>query len=468
VPWLRTMLGHLGWTERLAGAADGPRPRHFEVAIWVLGGLSSLVYASMLVRLGVRPILLRWGFPLQDFIPFFLGHFALLFALLLVAARCAFMSDTDDPRVVALIVGFGVCFRLMLLPTPPVLSSDVFRYIWDARVQTAGESPYLSTPASFVSASEIQAPLYQQQNRPFAPTIYPPLAEVAFRSVRAVCGESVVAMKALMVAGDLCALVLLLRLLAAFELPRSRIILYAWHPLMIVETAGSGHVDALMLPCILTAVLLWVRGRTAGAGTALAAATLLKIFPMTLVPAFFDRCRWRVLLWYGGAVALVYLPFALQAGFAVLGYLPQFLRDPGEVFNPSVMGVLLYLMQFFTGAPTQWVSWIGRAALIAVLLTVLRRPGRRPQDLLASIWVIAGALTLFTLTLHPWYLLWLLPFLAVQPKPAWVYLSGAVVLSYAFYLAPTLPIRLGIALGEYVPFVLLLARENARASDARL
>jgi hypothetical protein len=234
---------------------------------------------------------------------------------------------------------------------------------------------------------------------------------------------------------------------------------------MIIETAGSGHVDALAIPFIVLAAFLWVRGRSGGTGVALAAATLMKIFPIALVPAFFDWRRWRVLIWYVGVVALVYLPFALQAGFGVLGHLPQFLRDPGEIFNPSVMGVLLYVAQFFTGAPTVWVSRIGRAAMVIVLTAVVRQHVHRPTDLLASIWVVAAALALLTLTLHPWYLLWLLPFLAVQPKPAWVYLSGAVVLSYAFYLTPSEPVRVAIALLEYVPFIVLLARRSVSFTE---
>jgi alpha-1,6-mannosyltransferase len=435
--------------------------RHLQRAIWVLGGLSFLGYAFILARLGVHPVLLRWGFPLQDFIPFFLGLFGVLFALALLGAYWAFKEGTNDGRIVAPIVGFGVLFRLLLLPTPPVLSSDVFRYVWDGRVQAAGENPYLSTPASVATEREKQEPLYQQQNRPFARTIYPPLAELAFRLVHRVAGDTVTAMKALMFLGDLCTLALLLRLLTALELPRSRILLYAWHPLAVVESAGSGHVDALAVPGILLAVLLWQRGRTMGPGVALGTATLMKIFPIALLPAFFERRRWRILLWFSAAVGLVYLPFFVQAGPGVLGHLPRFLADPGEVFNPSIMGILLYAGRLFTEEPTPWVSWIGRGALLVLLIRLGRGDGLQRTDLLAGIWRVGALLTLLTSTLHPWYLLWLLPFLSLQPRPAFVYLSGAVALSYALYLAPSMPARVAIGLLEYVPFILLLGRPSA-------
>jgi len=43
-----------------------------------------------------------------------------------------------------------------------------------------------------------------------------------------------------------------------------------------------------------------------------------------------------------------------------------------------------------------------------------------PDELLDRLWTLALAFVLCTLTLHPWYLLWLVPFLVLQPRLAWV------------------------------------------------
>ena len=45
-----------------------------------------------------------------------------------------------------LILGGALIFRLTLLPSTPTLSDDIFRYIWDGRVQLAGINPYLYAP----------------------------------------------------------------------------------------------------------------------------------------------------------------------------------------------------------------------------------------------------------------------------------------------------------------------------------
>ena len=425
------------------------------IRLWVLGIASSLAYLSILIRVRRHPVLLLWGFPQTDFLPSFLLYFVVLFFVALVAARWTFRAGIDDGGTLKLILGFALLFRLLLLLTPPVLSSDIFRYIWDARVQASGDSPYLSTPAAFATEEVKKEPLYQQQNRPSAPTIYPPLAQIAFRVVRSAAGESVTAMKGLMVMGDLCTLAFLAWLLPRMGLPRSRIILYAWHPLVVFESAGSGHVDALAVPLILLAVFAWQQDRRTVAGIALGAATLVKIYPVLLLPAFSGRRRWQIPVACMVTIALFYVPFLPQAGLRVLGHLPRFLVDPGEVFNPSVLGLALLIGNSIGGGSIFWVSWIGRTLLLAACIMLLRRKADRPSDLLGGIWMIGTAMTLLTLTLHPWYVLWLLPFLTIQPRAAWIYLSGAVALSYLSYVVSG-PAQLAIGIIEYVPFLVLL------------
>ncbi len=439
----------------------GPSKRHsnavhrLRVRLVLLGLGSAIGYLSVVLRITARPVFLRWGFPLKELLPAFLLHFLILFVLAMVAAWLTFRSGADDQATLTLIAGFAILFRILLLPTPPVLSSDIFRYIWDARVQASRLNPYLSRPADFDTEESRKDPLFQQQNRPFARTIYPPMAQAIFRVSRALGGESTTAMKGLMLLGDLAALTILIWLLGMLGLPRSRVILYAWHPLVVFEVAGSGHVDALALPFILLAVLAWQRRRNVLAGIALGAATLGKIFPILLVPAFLSRRRWPTLLASGAIILLGYLPFLPTAGLQVLGHLPRFLTDPDEMFNPSLMGLVVLLASHASRDPVLWAAWIGRVALLCTLAWLAWRKTETHQDLLARIWVVVGAMTLLTLTLHPWYLLWLVPFLAIQPRPAWIYLSGAVVVSYSFYIV-TPGTQALIGLLEYLPFFFLL------------
>ena len=434
---------------------DGNSVTWLRLRLLLLGAASTLGYLLVVARIRGISGFLSWGFPHSDFLMLFLIYFIPLFLLAMAGAWWTIRSNADDTATLGLIVGFALLFRLLLLPTPPVLSSDIFRYVWDARIQASGVNPYLSRPADFDSEHLRKDPLYQQQNRPFARTIYPPLAQMAFRAARAVGGENVTATKALMLLGDLAGMIILMHLLRALGLPRGRVIVYAWHPLVVFEVAGSGHVDALSVPCILLAVLAWQRRQDAIAGIALGAATLIKIFPLLLIPALFSRRRWAILLGSGVTILLGYLPYVPGAGLQVLGHLPRFLADPNEMFNPSLMGLVFLGTSIASRAPAYWVSWVGKAALLCTVAWLLRRDADTFHDLLARIWIMAGAITLFTLTLHPWYLLWLVPFLAIQPRPAWLYLSGVVAVSYTFYVT-TPPTRALIGALEYLPFLFLL------------
>jgi hypothetical protein len=429
-----------------------------------LGAASALVYAVAAGRITGGPVVLKWGFPQSDFLVFFLPIFGVLFLLTLLAARWTFRVGDAGASSLGVILGFALLFRLLLLVAPPILSSDIFRYIWDARVQAAGINPYLSRPADLDTEANRKDPLFQQQNRPFARTIYPPLAQWAFRLARALGGERVTVMKGVMLLGDLLTLVILLRLLGALGLPRSRIILYAWHPLVVFEVAGSGHVDALAIPFILLAILVWLRGRDLLAGVSLGAAVLLKLFPILLLPVLLARRRVWTLVGCGLVILLGYLPFLPDAGLRVLGHLPRFLSDPHEQFNPSAMGLVALLASLVSGNPVSWASWMGRAGLLGVLGWLAWQKTETFSVLLDRLWVVAAAFVLSTLTLHPWYLLWLVPFLAIQPRPAWIYLSGAVAASYLFYLvAPAARCVIGVV--EYLPFFWLLGRAWLRPGD---
>ena len=262
-------------------------------------------------------------------------------------------------------------------------------------------------------------------------------------------------MKGLMLLGDLAGLAILIWLLGTLGAPRSRVILYAWHPLVVFEIAGSGHVDALALPFILLAVLAGSDARTSSP-----ASHWERQRSERFSPSFSFRHSWaggdgRCSLEAAPSSSWATCRSCPLAGLHVLGHLPRFLTDPDEMFNPSIMGLVVLLASHASRDPVLWAARIGRVALLWTLACLAWRKTETHQDLLARIWVVAGAMTLLTLTLHPWYLLWLVPFLAIQPRPAWIYLSGAVVVSYSFYLVtPGTQALIGIL--EYFPFFFLL------------
>lgn len=424
----------------------------------------------------------------------FLATFGLYLTAAAVVLRLPRSGGSSLPAL-GLIVLFGLLFRLVLLPTQPTLSDDMFRYVWDGRVQAQGLSPYRYPP----SAPEV-APLHAGDqtiwphiNRQDVVTIYPPGAQMAFAAIWRVVGDSLTGYKAAFVLAELLGGALLLGLLRALNQPLERILIYLWSPLLVFEVAHAGHVDGLMLPLLILAFYARVRDRPWLLGLALGAATLVKLFPLLLVPALLPlaagpigthggwRSRWlpaaKMLLAFGAIGLAAYVPYVLQPGAAV-GFLPKYFD---ENFNLGLAKALFALAPYFgqTGARLANAVTFGGLALLSGLFVL--RPAAAGREALGRCAWLIGWFTLFTQNLFPWYLLWLLPLIVVFLEPgrawgfklapisAWLIFSGSAALAYLFFIKWRV-VGWG-QVAEYAPLYALLvlgALPRIRASLARL
>ena len=436
-------------------ALPQPRGRNSASILIGLGLLSSLLYLSFALATMGKPLVFA-RFPLgKGIIPGFLLHFFLLFALYLAVVWRVFRQGVDRRSTAIILFAFSAAFRVMLLWTEPVLSSDVYRYVWDGRVQAADINPYLYPPNAQELSHLRDGTIFPQINRPWARTIYPPGAQWLFRAISAARPDSVPFLKTTIVAFDLLTILLLMLLLRTQGLPPVRAILYAWHPLPIFEFAGSGHLDGLMLPFLLLCLLFAARRRNGWAGVTLGVATAIKLYPALLIPALVRRHGARLLLPAAATVGLLYLSYVATAGRDVLGFLPQYLSDPKELFNPGPGALLAFGLGLLFARPTQVAYAILAVVLLAVSLRGTRTADKGLDATVAELLLLFGTFVTFVQTVHPWYLLWILPLLAIRPSACWLYLSGAIALSYLRYTNDQfrLPVLAGVL--EYLPFYLL-------------
>jgi hypothetical protein len=363
----------------------------------------------------------------------------------------------------AILLG-ALLLRLPLLPLPPTLSDDGLRYIWDGKVAAAGRNPYALPPAARELTS-LRGETWRRIPHKQIPTVYPPLSVAAF-SIASRFPFPLLVWKGIATAADLGACALLLALARRRGLPAGRAVWYAWNPLVALEVAGMGHVDALGVAAVLAAVL----ALTPRPGQALArldplksavwaaAGALAKLVPLAAVPMW-ARIGRRP--WAFGAAAL---------GLTAAGLFPvvaaaRAAGAPGGI--PP--GLLAYSVSWEFNGPVYEPLWrlldrAGAAPALASGLDALERRNKRwdlgdpfypylyPQ-LLAKVILAAGALLavalslrerdpvagtgrlfsrllLLAATVYPWYLLWVLPWAALARHRAWLALSGLAVLSY--------------------------------------
>lgn len=380
---------------------------------------------------------------------------ALYFFLVYVIFKRPHQLDGSRGLLVVLFL-FAVFFRLCLVGSTPELSSDIYRYVWDGRVQSQGINPYLHPPDSDSLASLRDKAIYPHINRKSFPTIYPAGAQIFFLSSHGLVGGSIRGLKAILVFFDVLTMTVLILLLRTYGLAESRFVVYAWNPLVIVEIAQSGHLEGFFIFLVMLAFFLHsINKKTLGV-LSLACASATKIYPALLLPAFINRGdRIKSLSVFFSCVLLFYLPY-VSAGKKMLGFLPIYFRDPYESFN---LGLKYFLMHVFPRLDYFLLTKILVAIILAAGLIIFLKDKEKEEVLKYSFILISLQLIFMPAALHPWYVVWLIPLLAFYPSPAWLLFSCTVGFSYLKYVSPEGIMASWILYLEYIPLFLLLLAE---------
>jgi hypothetical protein len=372
-------------------------------------------------------------------------------------------------------------FRVTLLFRNPDLSDDIERYLWDARIAAAGVSPWAHPPEDPSLARIVPEPALPLPHGAVR-TVYPPAAEAVFRA-GSLGGRSRGALRALVAAADLAVVWLLARGAGA-----SAAALYAFHPLPVLETAGQGHVDAVGSALLLAALAFLASRRSAAAGVAFALSVLTKYVPLAAVVPFVRRGGGRFALAAGAVAGGLWLA-ASRGGVSPAGGLADYATRwefnaaayPAALSAVRAADLPARAKRVFERAKARlghpaWAQavypwffdgFFARLLLAGVLATALAVVARRARSLGGAVFGSLAALTLCAPTLHPWYLLWTLPFAAARREPAFLYLSFFAPLAYGLLYPVRHVSRGAILAAEYLPFFALLAATLLRARVAR-
>jgi hypothetical protein len=420
----------------------------------LLGALAALAVAVSAVALGPR-----WAAHTDPAVG--VGAIGLAWLAFGLGALC--VARLPETVAAPLVVIGGLALLLAAAWGPPRSSDDLYRYIWDGRVQAAGIDPYRYAPADphladlrddflwpahanwCVSESTVDALAgCTRINRPTVPTIYPPAAQALFWGVDELAPPEAgyAPVRSLAITSALGVTVLLM-----LSRGPQRAVLWAWCPTVALEAANNAHID--VVAALLTgAALLHLarpgpRTRGLAGGVLLGLAVATKITPVLVVPAVLRRRPVTVLLTAAGAVAVGYAPHVVAVGARVLGYLPGYLSEEGYD-----SGTRFALISMF--APGIWAAVVALGALAAVAFTVARTADPDRPWLGAA--TMVGAALLVTTPAYPWYALLLVLLVGLGARWWWLAVAAAAYVAQYHHelgLSAMLADRIGygVALG---------------------
>ena len=351
-------------------------------------------------------------------------------------AACAFVLLTR-PLVgrwgwleLGIILVGALLMRSILLPLPPNLSHDSWRYLWDARVTLLGYSPYVYAPGDplFIHLRDF---IFQNSRFRNVPTIYPPGAQAVYLLSYLLAPSNLYVLKGIFLIFDVVTCGALALFLYRHGLDPRRTIIYAWCPLPIIEFAIQGHVDVITLTFTMLAILSSMRSELRWrilTGFLIGVATLTKIYPiLLLVVVLRPQRRDMALLTACFATILIgYIPYSILGHGQVFGFFSKYASEQGtNAGMVQLMGQWVgQILHLRLQAAVFWEHVIDLIAVCVASLVVLALRWRGYLSIAAATLIIYSTALAISSHVFPWYTTTLLPWIAVLVGPLWKAVRG--------------------------------------------
>ena len=371
----------------------------------------------------------------------------------------------------------GLVMRGAMFFSFPVLEDDSYRYLWDGAVVSEGIDPYKYAPldgysdSETISQDELPEDLVKfrqlaednpvEHGRvayPGIKTIYPPIAQLGFALAHQIDPFGLMGWRFTLFLCDVVSLLLLMEALNQFGRSSAWAVLYWWNPVVIIQGFGAGHMDIMIVPFLLGALVLHKQGRPTYVMVALAGAAAVKLWPILLFPVFSRKWlgSFRHVVWitivFVGLTSVLLLPqlfsaFTVETG--IYAYSTSWRRH-AFVFAILENGVFGHL---HSGG--QMARLLVAIVVSSTALLIAYQKGATSQTVPSAIVTTIALLIFLSPTGYPWYLIWLVPFLPFAPNTGLIALTATAPFYYfrfvfgdanPIYIWGVVPIAFGIPL----------------------
>ena len=348
-------------------------------------------------------------------------NFPLTFVLFAVAFGAMLGSYFLDWRKDSFwwLFGVGLLFRGSLFFFAPQWSEDGVRFLWDGELLSQGQNPYQMTPAQVqeqLGEEEVGylTQLFEGLNSPHYYSVYPPLNQVLFwgaaKFAQSNLEKGYLALRLLLLLGEVGVFSLLWWLLARFDLPQKQVIFYWFNPLVILEVLGNLHFEGLVLFFLVASLAAISRHKLGFSGMFWGLAIGMKLLPLLFAPAFlFWKQTRKSLGFWGMAIGtglLCFLPLLVGGAWQNFFQSLQLYQGKFE-FNASVYYLLREMGNWLVGFNT--IGILTKFGMVITVSGVIWLSWKRSQaafEGMIGLWVQLYLLYfILQPVVHPWYLL---------------------------------------------------------------
>ncbi len=414
-------------------------------------------------------------------IPQFVGVYLLSWGFFLAALWSA---RTAAKRLFPFAILIAILLRVVLWNSNPIQEHDFYRYTWDGQVLLHGINPFRDAPADIgfeelapTTAELDDAILVKERTAyPEVKTIYPHLAQFVFVQNAFLWGWDTLGFRKTLLVYDVLLMLLAFLVVRTLKLPRLVVIAVAWCPLLLKEVTNAMHIDIVSAVLLCLFVLAVYRNKYVLAILSLFFAAWVKVTPLLLFPLL------AAYLWRRGERKALFIGTMVAGGLGLLSICSMYwgASDP-------FAGLKAFSAEWQNNSAVHWImlrglhglglehaqTWTRHLLQLAFLgfLAWQTWKVRSRKDL-----VLGAGNTLFVLFLlspvgNPWYLIWLLPFILITPRPHWIAL---MICTSLYYLNFTIRYHeLGaqaydrLQFAEYFPILLVLLIQWLRSARKR-
>ena len=351
-------------------------------------------------------------------------------------------DSNSSKKILWTILIFSLIFRLTLLPATP--SDDLYRYLWEGKLQLNWLNPYSHPPESS-SLEGLRDSFFSGINHKHLTTIYPPLTLMVF-AIADYVSHSFLSMKSAFLLFDVLTIFIIVRFLRVMGKAPINVLIYAWSPLVLISFAARGHCDSLQIFLVILTLYLFSIRKNLQSIVSIGLAAMSKFVFIIVAPFLIPRGKLKYFAVLPLIIAILYLPY-ISAGKGLFSTLLHF--GTQYHYNDSAHFLIFCLS---LGSP-----FISRIITSMIFVTVLLYLYKKHMNLVLTddninpplfpplekgevggindavlkfVFMVIGTFLILSPTVHPWYLTWIVPFLCFNNNWAWLVLTGTVVFYY--------------------------------------